>query len=173
VSNNLNDISKDHPEVTLQVLTRWQASDTVEMERLTAHALRTLLKAGDPWALSLLGYSPDPAIAVRELLVTPRAIPMGGAVTLSFDIASTGDEPQRLMIDYVVYLLRANGKHTPKVLKLSTRTIEPGEVLHIRKAVSFRPVTTRRYYPGEHALEPKINGKLFGRVAFDLGPGET
>ena len=93
-------------------------------------------------------------------------------MTLTFDVVSTGDEPQRLMIDYVVYLLRANGKHTPKVFKLSVRTIEPGKVLHIRKQVSFRPVTTRRYYPGEQALEPKINGKLFGRVAFDLSSGE-
>jgi hypothetical protein len=31
-------------------------------------------------------------------------------------------------------------------------------------------VTTRKYYPGEHAIEPKINGKLFGQVQFVLGP---
>jgi hypothetical protein len=29
-------------------------------------------------------------------------------------------------------------------------------------------VTTRKYYPGEQALEPKINGRLFGRVGFVL-----
>ncbi|NIV31155.1 MAG: DNA alkylation repair protein, partial [Anaerolineae bacterium] len=33
---------------------------------------------------------------------------------------------------------------------------------------SFAPVTTRRYYPGEQAIEPKINGKLFGRAGFAL-----
>jgi hypothetical protein len=33
---------------------------------------------------------------------------------------------------------------------------------------SFAPVTIRNYRPGEHAVEPKINGRLFGRMPFML-----
>jgi hypothetical protein len=72
------------------------------------------------------------------------------------------------MVDYVIYHMRANGKLSPKVFKLTKRTIQPGEVLHIEKRHSFAPVTTRKYYPGQQAMEPKINGKLFGRVSFEL-----
>jgi 3-methyladenine DNA glycosylase AlkC len=169
VSNNLNDISKDHPDVVIDVLRRWQAAhDTKEMRRLIRHALRTLLKAGHPAALELLGYPTAPAIAVRDLSVTPHSIPMGGQVRLSFAVVSTGDVPQNLMIDYVVHLVRARGQRTPKVFKLTVRTIQPDQVLHIEKSVSFRPVTTRRYYPGEHAVEIQINGQVYGRVQFDL-----
>jgi hypothetical protein len=50
------------------------------------------------------------------------------------------------------------------VFKLSKRVIQPGEMLHIEKRHSFAPVTTRKYYPGEQAIGPKINGQLFGRV---------
>jgi hypothetical protein len=87
-------------------------------------------------------------------------------VTFSFDIESTAQESQDLMIDYVVYLMRANGKQTPKVFKLSKRTIQPGEVIRLERKISFKPVTTRKYYPGEHAVEPKINGQSFGRIEF-------
>ncbi len=168
VANNLNDISKDNPDVVIEVLRRWQAHDTEEIRSITSRALRTLIKAGHPDALELLGYPADPAIAVRYLTVEPKTVPLGGKVTFSFEIESLSDEPQNLMIDYVVHLVRANGRLTPKVFKLTKKTIQPGEVLHITKRHSFAPVTTRRYYPGEHAIEPKINGKLFERVGFVL-----
>ena len=127
-----------------------------------------MLKAGHPEALTLLGFSPDPEVEVRSLAVEPRTIPMGGTLTLSFEICSTGRETQQLMIDYVVYMMRANGKQSPKVWKLSKRSIVPGEVIPVRRQVSFRAVTTRKYYPGEHAVAPQINGKLFERVTFVL-----
>jgi 3-methyladenine DNA glycosylase AlkC len=172
VANNLNDISKDNPDVTLAVLKRWQAEvgdpPGDDLAWVTRHALRTLLKQGHPTALALLGYPSPPAIQVRNVTATPRRIRIGDKVTLAFDVESTGDRPQKLMIDYVVHHMRANGHLSPKVFKLAKRTIQPGEVLHIEKRHSLAPVTTRRYYPGRHALEPQINGQVFEQVLFLL-----
>ncbi|MFZ5917018.1 MAG: DNA alkylation repair protein [Chloroflexota bacterium] len=164
VANNLNDISKDHPDVVLEVLARWREHETSEIRWITNHALRTLVKKGHPGALELLGHSADVAVAVHNLAVEPHSIRIGDSVTLSFDVESLADEPQSLVIDYVVYHLRANGALSPKVFKLTRKTIQPGEMLHIVKKHSLAPVTTRRYYPGEQAIEPKINGQLCGRV---------
>ncbi len=170
VANNLNDIAKDNPGVVLDTLRRWQdcSGDQPEIDWLTSYALRTLVKQGDPQALELLGYSSEPAIAVRNLAAQPEAVSIGGKLTFSFDIESLSDRPQNLVIDYVVYHMRANGSLTPKVFKLSKRTLRPGEVVRIEKRHSFAPVTTRRYYPGRHAIEPKINGRVFERVDFFL-----
>jgi 3-methyladenine DNA glycosylase AlkC len=168
VANNLNGISKDNPGVVIAVLRRWKADDTDEVRAITSHALRTLLKQGDADALALLGFASDPAIAVYNVSVEPDAVLMGGDVTFSFDIESLADEPQNLMIDFVVYFMKANGKLSPKVFKLSKKTLRPGQVLHSEKKVSFAPITTRKTYPGEHAIQPKINGKLFQRVGFLL-----
>ncbi|MBN1657566.1 MAG: DNA alkylation repair protein [Anaerolineae bacterium] len=168
VANNLNDISKDHPDVVLEVLARWQTNATDEVAWIIGHALRTLVKKGHPGALALLGHSADAAVAVHNLTVEPQRIQSGESVTLSFDVESLADEPLNLVIDYVVYHMRANGTLSPKVFKLTKQTIQPGETLHIEKRHSFAPVTTRKYYPGQQALEPKINGQLFGRVAFML-----
>jgi 3-methyladenine DNA glycosylase AlkC len=168
VANNLNDIAKDNPDVVLDLLRRWQPGATKEVQWITGHALRTLVKKGHPEALELLGHNADAAIAVHNLAVAPETLAIGDEVTLSFDVESASDEPLNLMVDYVVYHRKANGQLSPKVFKLTKRTIQPGEVLHIEKRHSFAPVTTRTYYPGEHAIEPKINGQLFGRASFAL-----
>jgi 3-methyladenine DNA glycosylase AlkC len=168
VANNLNDMTKDHPDLVLDLLRRWQADAGDEVRWITGHALRTLVKQGHPEALALLGYGSGAEIAVHNLAVEPPAITIGQAVTLSFDVQSQAGEPLKLMIDYVVYQRRANGAQAPKVFKLAKGTIQPGEVLSIQKVHSFAPVTTRRYYPGEQAIAPKINGRLFGRVPFTL-----
>ena len=176
VANNLNDISKDNPKVVIDLLGRWQAEAMAgtsgevadRIRWITNHALRTLLKQGRPEALELLGYPSDPAIAVHNLSVEPEVVPIGGKVTLSFDVESQSNQPQNLMIDYVVHYVKANGSLAPKVWKLTKKTIKPREVLHISRKHSFAPVTTRRYYPGEHAVQPQINGRVFDRASFVL-----
>lgn len=165
VANNLNDISKDNPQVTLDVLTRWQAHDTPEMQWMTHHALRTLAKAGDTDALTLLGFG-APQVAVTNLVVTPEVVPQGGDVTFSFEVISQSGEAQALMIDYAVHLMRANGSQTRKVFKLTKKTLAPGETLSLSRQFSFRPVTTRRYYPGEHAISVQVNGTIVAQQAF-------
>jgi 3-methyladenine DNA glycosylase AlkC len=171
VANNLNDISKDNPDVVLDVLRRWQADPTPEMQKIINHALRTLIKAGHPGALDLLGFSAGADVAVRNLTVEPAAISVGDAITFAFEIESTADAPQDLVIDYVVHLVRARGKTSPKVFKLTKRTIAPGETIRLSKKHSFAAITTRRYYPGEHAVQIQINGAPFERQPFDLVEG--
>ena len=54
VANNLNDISKDNPEVALRLAEAWYGS-TPETDTLVRHGLRTLLKQGHPDALRVTG----------------------------------------------------------------------------------------------------------------------
>jgi 3-methyladenine DNA glycosylase AlkC len=169
VANNLNDISKDNPAVVLAVLGEWNSGEeSAEMRQLTKHALRTLIKAGDRRALELVGVAGEAAVRVFDQKVEPARIPLEGAITFSFAVESLGERPQELLIDYVVHHVRANGKRTPKVFKLLRRMIGPGEVVRLVKKHSFRPITTRRYYVGEHGIQVQINGQLFPVVPFWL-----
>jgi hypothetical protein len=126
------------------------------------------VKAGHPDALGLPGFPASPAIVVRNVVVEPDTVAIGGALTFSFEVEALADEPLNLVIDYVVHFMKANGSHAPKVWKLATKTIQPGEVLAISKKHSFAPVTTRTYYPGIHMIEPKINGQVYEQVAFTV-----
>jgi hypothetical protein len=75
---------------------------------------------------------------------------------------------ETLAIDYIVHHLKANGSQTAKVFKLATRTIGPGESITLHRRHSFKLITTRAYYPGEHALELQVNGTPSGRTSFEL-----
>jgi hypothetical protein len=44
----------------------------------------------------------------------------------------------------------------------------PGAVIVMRRAHPFRPVTTRRYYAGDHRLEIQVNGRIVAGVTFQL-----
>lgn len=168
VANHLNDIAKDNPQVVIDVLRRWQAHDTPEMRALTRHALRTLVKQGHPDALALLGVPHGAQAQVCALTVTPADVPMGGTVTITFEVQSLSDAPQEVVIDYVLFHQHASGEQTPKVFKLAQRTLAPRETVRLSKRHSFRAITTRRYYPGAHAVAVQLNGVQSERCAFRL-----
>jgi 3-methyladenine DNA glycosylase AlkC len=167
VANNLNDISKDNPQVVIETLTQWQQNGTKETEGVINHALRTLLKAGNTQALALLGYG-EMGVSVENFEVQPAEINMGDEIRFAFDLTSQSDSPQSLMVDYVLHFVRANGKSSAKVFKLRKVALAPHESVSIRKSHSFRPITTRRYYAGVHQLEIQVNGKRIAQKEFVL-----
>jgi 3-methyladenine DNA glycosylase AlkC len=167
VANHLNDIAKDHPARVIDTCRRWQVDASKGTSWIIRHALRTLVKDGHPDALALLGYGP-PHVRLEQLTVTPAEITMGESVTLAFTLHNETAEPQNLLIDYIVHHVKANGQTSPKVFKLTTRTLPAGEAVAIQKAHSFRPVTTRRYYPGEHGLSVQVNGRVLATTSFLL-----
>ena len=63
---------------------------------------------------------------------------------------------------------KANGETAPKVFKLKTVTLAPGERISVSKRHPIRPISTRKYYPGQQAVELQINGKAYGQTVFEL-----
>ncbi|MGF1503529.1 MAG: DNA alkylation repair protein [Anaerolineae bacterium] len=165
VANHLNDLTKDHPDYVLDLLRTWNTDPSPPTGWITKHALRTMVKAGHPDALALLGFEP-PRVEVVQFRAEPETIRIGESVTLSAKL--TADIEQALMIDYAVHHVRANGSARPKVFKLTEKTIRPGERLHITKTHSMRRVTIRTYYPGEHRIDLQINGKVVATTVFTL-----
>lgn len=168
VANNLNDIAKNQPEQVLAVTGRWAVSQDAGTQWIIRHALRTLIKRGHPQALALVGYPLGGVFALHDLTVTPQALHMGEELTLSFVLESSSHAPQNLMVDYIMYFMRANGQHNAKVFKLMKAVLPAQEQLTVSKRHSFRPISTRRYYAGPHAIEVQVNGVVCGRVDFVL-----
>lgn len=172
VANHLNDIAKDHPQLVMAWLEQWQDA-SCEVEQITRHALRTLLKQGDPRALRLLGYDPEPRIDVRDLQVDPPCVTVGSQARLGFVVVSTGEHGQHLVIDAVVYFVKTNGARSPKVFRLRTAQLAPGEHLVVRRRLSFAQMSTRTVHPGTHAIDVQVNGAVQRRIEFEVvAPGE-
>jgi len=168
VANNLNDISKDNPDIVVATLERWQQIDTPEMAWVISHSLRTLLKQGHPGALRLMGYDPGVRMEVSDLQLSSDEIRVGEALRFSFKVRSEEERPCSLMIDYVIHYMKANGKQKAKVFKAAKKSIGPGETIVIERARSFKVINTRPYYVGKHALEVQINGKRHAWADFTL-----
>ena len=167
VANHLNDLSRDHPDLVITTAGRWLSDPAATTESLVRHALRTLIKRGHPGALELLGFAPA-AVEVDGPHLDRNTVPVGGSVRFTASIRNTGDAEARLAIDYIVHHRKANGGQTGKTFKLTTRTLAPGEGIEIAREHSFRPITTRRYHPGTHAISLQVNGVESARADFEL-----
>ena len=170
VANHLNDLSRQQPAIVVETARGWLAQPDENTARLVAHGLRTLIKRGDPDALALLGFTPAESIVVEGPTLDQTDVPFGGTVRFGVGVTNTGAVPVRLTVDYIVHHSKANGAQTGKTFKLTTATLAPGERLVRERKHSFRSITTRRYYPGPHAIELQVNGIVMGRANFALLP---
>lgn len=150
VGNNLNDISKDHPRRAIEVARAWSPRPVVR------RGLRTLIKAGDPEALALLGYGAANATAYAEL---PDTITVGDRLRLAVSVRT--DAP--VLVDIAVDFVRSKGT-SRKVFKGAELT-QDGIV---RRTISFEQLSTRRVYPGPHRIVALLNGR-----AVELGQVEV
>jgi len=168
VANHLNDITKDNPNQAIATLLCWNEGEpSKEIQWMTRHALRSLVKAGDPNALSLLGFGP-PQVSLSNFTITPDHIYMGDKFALDFTLRSESETDQKLVIDYIIHFVKANGKTSPKVFKLKTAVLPSHQSITIHKKHNIKPITTRRYYPGEHPVEIQVNGEIVGESKFKL-----
>lgn len=170
VANHLNDIAKKDPDLVLNTLKKWKKASPqtdAELDFITRHSLRTLVKDGHKGALAMLGYEAVD-IQVSKLTIHTAQVAVGESLEYSFTVTSVSPSVQKLLIDYVVYFKKASGELTPKTYKLSKLDIQPGEKIVLSKKHPLRLMTTRKLYPGTHEIEVQINGETFGRQAFDL-----
>ena len=167
VANHLNDIGKDHPQLLLERMRAWSEGASAERRWLINHALRSLVKRGDKDALAILGYAPA-AVDMRDLQVSPPVLRFGDSLEFSFALHSRSQEPQALMVDFVMRFVKANGKTAPKVFKLKKLRLDAGGTATIRKTMAIRPISTRRYYAGRQWLEIQVNGRILGGADFEL-----
>lgn len=171
VANNLNDISKDHPQVVLDLCERWygQAERT---DWIVRRALRSLLKAGNSRALRLFGFGDPRALQVNNLALMPRSLCIGDSLVLAYDLQVTGEAAQRVRLEYAVDYLKARGQHSRKIFQHSEKTYEPGNH-RLEKVHSFENRTTRKHYPGQHRLAIIVNGEEQAGADFWLEEAES
>jgi len=167
VANNLNDISKDHPEKVLEVLTRWKKNHP-ETERVIKHASRTLLKQGHQEILELFGSSSSEYLSFMLVDGLTSTIRVNEAQAFSFQIHHTGKTEQKIRVEYVIYFLLNNGKHGKKVFFITEKILQPGQNIQLKKSHTFKPITTRTYYEGLHKMAVLVNGKEYGLGEFNL-----
>jgi 3-methyladenine DNA glycosylase AlkC len=167
VANHLNDIAKDHPVLVAQWVERHLPGASRQRAALLEHACCTLIKRGDMRVLKAFGL--DRTLQGRATLrLEPRRIHLGEAVRIEVRLASAAHSAQRLVVDYAVHRVKANGATRPKVFKGWTVDLAPGEGRALARSHAIRPITTRTYHAGRHEVDLRVNGRVVAAATFDL-----
>ncbi len=159
VANNLNDISRDHPELAVRTARRWLDNfDSAATQSLVAKGLRTLVKAGNPAALETIGTPFDPHITVPEVLLSTSTPRVGDTMEILAMIANTSNEPRDVIVDYQIHFRKADGTLRPTVFRLGKTRIPAKTEIKLCKKHSFRINKTRAYHPGRQGISVQANG---------------
>ena len=169
VANNLNDISKDNPEIVISWATKFQGQSK-ETDALIKHACRTLLKAGDVAVLKLFGFD-GKDFKLSEFNITTPTVKIGEKVNFTFNLIYESNESkksQKLRLEYGLYYKKHNGSLARKVFKISEREIEPNILYSFERKQSFKLISTRKFHLGEHQVSLIVNGAEGESKSFEL-----
>jgi len=167
VANCLNDISKDHPDLALDMARRWhrQHPDT---DWVVRHALRGLLKKGHAEALAQFGFDQDVTGIETENLQAPQTVTLGGTLDFSFWVKNTAEIPHQIRLEYGIDYVTGSGRVSPKIFKIKEIVLAPGQAVHLQKHQRFTDFTTRKHYAGTHRLRILVNGKQLETLDFEV-----
>lgn len=156
VANNLNDIAKNHPDLVIQLSQEWLGHDP-RTDWIVKHGCRTLLRKADPDVLALFGLNKAPDVTINQLELNSKHVAIGDALEFSFSVRSNEPSPQLLRVEYAIDFVKANGKTSRKLFKVTENSFDQADRTYSRKH-SFKDLTTRKHYPGMHQLSIIING---------------
>ncbi|MFN8845241.1 MAG: DNA alkylation repair protein, partial [Bdellovibrionales bacterium] len=113
VANHLNDISKDHPHIAIQLALKWQKlarqKNRNKIDWIITRGLRTLIKKGNPEALAILGVHQNTEFKFLNFKLKDSFVKIGSQLDFSFKLKNESNHKQKFIIDYAIYFLKSNG----------------------------------------------------------------
>ena len=170
VANNLNDISKDNPQKIIEIAAQYlgRSKDT---DWVIKHACRGLLKQGNQQVLQLFGFADASHIQLSKLKLDD-VVALEEKLNFSFELKSTQVRLGKLRVEFIIDFMKANGKAAGKIFKICEGDYD-GTAKSIKKSYSFKKITTRKYYVGEHQLHIVINGIKVASKPFILNAAKS
>ncbi len=172
VANHLNDIAKDHPDLVVDLLSTWDKTNA-RTAWIIRHALRTLIKAGHPRALGIIGAGAIARLDAVSFTAAPRSLKLGETLALTATFTSRATKAQRLVVDYVVHYARARDTAARKVFKWKSLDLAPRSTIILTKRQLIRDFSTRRHHSGLHRVELQVNGRILAETTFNLSVGRS
>lgn len=101
VANNLNDISKTHPDLVISIAKDWYGKNK-STNWIVKHGCRTLLKKGNRDVLALFGYDDTTSINLQDFTLETTSISIGEDLTFSFNILAKKRQKQGSSTELII-----------------------------------------------------------------------
>jgi len=167
VANCINDISKDHPQIVID-LVKNNINKSTETDKLLKHASRGLLKKGNAEILKLFGLNNEHLVNLLRLQIDKLKIQIGKSFNFTFSVQLQEKVASQVRLEYNIYYVKANGKQSAKIFQIGTYLLQPNQTVVVNKKNSFINLTTRKHYAGMHKIAIVANGKEIGFLDFEL-----
>jgi len=165
VANNLNDISKTHPDLVSKLAQDWYGENE-HTNWIVKHGCRTLLKKGNQDVLAIFGFYGDNSIAIDGFVLDKKSVSLGGDITFSFEILAK--QATKVRLEYGIDFVKSNGKLNRKIFQISEIALKENQRKLYTKKHSFVDLSTRKHYRGIHSIVLIVNGAELGKLDFDL-----
>lgn len=165
VANNLNDISKTHPDLVAKIASDWYGKSKYT-DWIVKHGCRTLLKTSHKGVLKIFGFVDADCVNIEKFTLRTAVISIGEALTFSF--AVSGKEATKVRLEYGISYVKAHGKRSRKVFQISEISLKKNQENTYTKTHSFANLSSRIHYPGIHSLTLIVNGAERGTLNFEV-----
>lgn len=167
VANNLNDISKDNPEIALKTAAKWFGKNK-NTNWIVKHGMRGLLKKGNKTALKLFGWHGADGIKVKNLRLSAEKIKLGDKFEFSFELFPVEPGNGNIRIEYTIDFLTSTGKVSRKIFKITEGKFEKGKKYIFNRKHSLKDLTTRKHFKGKHTIAIIVNGEMTAKRDFGI-----
>ena len=165
VANNMNDISKTHPDLVIKLAKDWYGKNELT-DWIVKHGCRTLLKKGNREALAIFGLNDVSSVDVEGFTLGATSISIGDDIIFSFTVLTKNATKVRM--EYGIDYVKSNGKRNRKIFQISEISLKENVKKDYTRKHSFENVSTRKHYPGLHSITLIVNGIERGTMDFEL-----
>jgi len=165
VANNLNDISKTHPDLVAKLAKEWYGKNE-HTDWIVKHACRTLLKKGNRDVLAIFGLHDAESVDVSNFAIDAQEVAIGD--TFNFSFAITTKTATKIRLEYAIDFVKSNGKRNRKIFQISEISMKANESKSYTKNHSFADLSTRKHYPGTQSITLIVNGTERGTLDFEV-----
>lgn len=155
VANNLNDISKTHPDLVVKIARNWYGKNKYT-NWIVKHGCRTLLKKGNREVLDIFGFGNADNVNVKDFAFTAKSLSIGEHLSFSFRISAR--ETTKIRLEYAIDYVKSHGKRSRKVFHLCEIVFPAHQEKLYTKTHSFADIGSRKHYPGIHSMTLIVNG---------------
>lgn len=163
VANHLNDVSRDHPDRVVELLSAWSTEPEVGRERLVRKAARGLVRTGHPVALRLVGGGSG--VPVHADLAGPATIRLGETLVVTATL--TASHPGNVVVDWILRLPGVRAERT-KLFKGTVARLVPSEPVRLTFRLPMVPRSTRALAPGPVSVDVQVDGAAVATWATEL-----
>lgn len=165
MANNLNDISKTHPDLVAKIAKAWYGKNE-HTDWIVKHGCRTLLKKGNCDVLGIFGFTDTECVNIDGFALDTSSVSIGEDITFSFQVSAKKET--RVRLEYGIDYVKTNGKRNRKIFQISELLFKANQEKTYRKTHSFSDLSSRKYYPGTHSVTIIVNGTERGTLDFEV-----